>query len=177
MLADWAVSVLEQAEVPLAHWDIKRLIERTYSNVHPGSLLMTLSSDPRTCWGGKGVYGLYRHGLLPRVSDLGTVAAVYLYASGTTLHYKDLWFGMRHVGYKSTTESVYYGLRRVEGQGLVERNQWGDWRRPPRGLRRDRIEYLLGASRRDTREILTRADEQLHHGLVELERRLSHQSR
>jgi hypothetical protein len=172
-IADKAVTVLEQADVPLPHWDIKRLIDQKYSRVHPGSLLVSLSGDPRTCWGGKGIYGLYRHGLLPRVRDLGTIGAIYLYASGATLHYRDLWFAMRHAGYKSTPESVYYGLRRVEGQGLVDRTDWGDWHRPHRGLRRSRIEYLLGASTRDTREILGRADEQLQAGLVELERRLN----
>jgi hypothetical protein len=149
------------------------MIEAHYPSVHGASLLVALSTDSRTCWGGKGVYGLYRHGLLPLTSDLGTVAAIHLYASGLSLHYKDIWFAMRHTGYRSTAESVYYGLRRVEGEGLVERTAWGDWRSPRRGLRRDRIERLLGANRRDTREILRRTDELMDAGLVELERRLA----
>ena len=171
-LADQAVSVLEEAELPLKHWDIRRLIEGEHGYVHPGSLLVALAGDSRVCWGGKGIYGLYRHGLLPRLRDLGTVAAVYLYAAGISLHYRDIWFVLQYSGYKANPESVYYALRRVAHDRLVERVGQGDWRSPNPEVPASRIASLLGANSVDTREVLLRAGEQWRAGLVELERRV-----
>ena len=129
-VSDRAIAVLEQAETALPYWDVRRLIERDYGATTAASLLGALRWDARACWAGKARYGLYRHGLLPGARDLGTVAAIYLYASSATLHYRDLWFAMQHVGYSANAESVYYALRRAQYEGLVERTRFGDWRRP-----------------------------------------------
>src|SRR5207244_4068903 len=98
-------------------------------DVHNGSLLVWLGQDSRTCWGGKGIYGLYRHGLLPGVRDLGSAAAVFLYVTGLALDYREVWFVLRHAGYRSEEVSIYYALRRAQSYGLVSRTWGGSWRR------------------------------------------------
>jgi hypothetical protein len=69
---DRIVAMLDAAVGPLAHWDVKRLLESNGGQpVRKGSLMVWLATDPRTCWGGPGIYGLYRHGLLPRSAGHG----------------------------------------------------------------------------------------------------------
>jgi hypothetical protein len=117
---DDVIEVLEQSEIPLPHWDIKRVLDRDRAySVHNGSLLVWLGQDGRACWGGKGIYGLYRHGLLPGVRDLGTPAALYLYVTDLVLDYREVWFVMKNSGYRSEEVSIYYALRRAEQYGLV----------------------------------------------------------
>lgn len=171
---DDVVEVLEQSQIPLPHWDIKRILdrERGYA-VHNGSLLVWLADDRRTCWGGKGIYGLYRHGLLPGVRDLGTAAATFLYVTDQTLHYRELWFVMKHAGYRSEEASLYYALRRVQARGLVIATWSGGWRHPTRErLPAAKLKALLGARGRDFDLVVERTERQLQEGLAERERRL-----
>jgi hypothetical protein len=173
-LRDDIVEVLEQSDVPLPHWDIKRLLDRETGYETPKtSLLMTVSGDARTCWGGKGIYGLYRHGLLPGVRDLGGVASVFLYVTADALDYREIWFAMRHTGYRSLETSVYYALTRAEREGLVERT-WGVlWQRPTRTqLPQARVKTLLQTRGRDFEAVLERTERQLCAGLAERRRRI-----
>ena len=95
-----------------------------------------------------------------------------MYASGETLHYRDIWFVMKHAGYHARAESVYYGLRRARQRKLVSRTWNGDWHRPDRSdFSLERLGWLLGTGRKGTREILERATHQAHTGLAELHRR------
>ena len=171
---DDIVAVLERSDVPLPHWDIKRLIdrERRYP-IHNGSLLVWVSQDRRACWGGRGIYGLYRHGLLPGVRDLGAAAAVFLYATDLSLDSSQLWFALKHSGYRSEEASIYYALRRAESQGLAARTGGGRWRRPTReALPEARVKRLLGVVGQDFSAVIARTTAQLEEALAERQRRL-----
>src|SRR6516164_6775950 len=64
--ADLAVHVLEESDTALTVYDIKRSIRRDYGiDVSQETLQVSISGDRRFCWAGKGLYGLYRHGLMP----------------------------------------------------------------------------------------------------------------
>jgi hypothetical protein len=169
-LADCAVAVLENEETALPTWDISRQVNHDHYRYRVWADANTLGPrlrwDARICWGGRAIYGLYRHGLLPGAQDLGTVAAIYLYVSNVSLHYEKLWFAMKNSGYSASPVSVYYGLRRAEAQHLVERSRNGDWRRRPREIVSEAdVADMLGATRRETRQILERTRAQLDDGL------------
>src|SRR5690242_17970915 len=64
--ADLAVHVLEESDTALTVYDIKRSIRRDLGiDIGQQALQASISSDRRFCWAGKGLYGLYRHGLIP----------------------------------------------------------------------------------------------------------------
>jgi hypothetical protein len=82
-MADRRIAVLEKSEMPLYRWDIRRDVRLQYGVlVRENSLGSTLASDWRACWAGAGLCGLYRHGLLPGVRDIGAAAA-YSFTSPT----------------------------------------------------------------------------------------------
>jgi hypothetical protein len=113
-LADHAVAALERVELPLYRWDVRREIRRNGTRyVNESSLGTVLADDWRTCWAGPGLYGLYRHGLLPGVRDLGAAAAVYIHASDRTLRLDEVRFILRHVGYRFSPNSLPPALTRV----------------------------------------------------------------
>jgi hypothetical protein len=171
---DDIIAVLERSDIPLPHWDIKRLIdrERRYP-IHNGSLLVWVSQDRRACWGGRGTYGLYRHGVLPGVRDLGAAATVFLYTTDLALDYSQVWFILKHAGYRSEEASIYYALRRAESQGLVTRTWGGSWRRPTReALPEARVKRLLGVVGQDFETVIERTTAQVEGALAERRRRL-----
>jgi len=58
--------VLEESDTALTVYDIKRSIRRDLGiDVSQETLQVSISGDRRFCWAGKGLYGLYRHGLIP----------------------------------------------------------------------------------------------------------------
>lgn len=166
---DRVVAVLEESRSPLAYWDVKRLLEaQDGRRVHQGSLLVWLSADQRACWGGPGIYGLYRHGLLPFVRDLGAVAAVFLHSLGRGVSQDEVSFVLRSAGYRFQSTSIYLALRRVEDAGLVSR-RWGRW-----GPTDASIETVVGVLHRsDIDSVVQRAATQAQEALAELQRRLS----
>lgn len=124
---DRIVAVLETANGPLAYWDVKRLLESNGGrSVRKASLMTWLATDARTCWGGPGIYGLYRHGLLPGVRDTGSAAAVFIHAANRAVSQEQARFLLQHVGYRFLSTSIYLALRRAENAGLLSR-QWGLW--------------------------------------------------
>jgi hypothetical protein len=88
--------------------------------------MVWLASDARTCWGGPGIYGLYRRGLLPGVRDLGAAAAVFIHAADRGVSQDEARFLLQHVGYRFLSTSIYLALRRIEAAGLLRR-EWGRW--------------------------------------------------
>jgi len=163
---DRVVAVLENADVPLAHWDVRRLLESNLRRpVHPGSVQVWLNTDPRTCWGGPGIYGLYRHGLLPGIRDLGTAAATYIHAS-EAMSQDEARFVLQHVGYRFQSSSIYLALRRVEDEGLLTRD-FGRWAATNRSL-----SHRLGVRHSDDlHAILQRASDQAIDALAALDAR------
>jgi hypothetical protein len=131
---DRIVAELETANGPLAYWDVKRLLESNGGRPMPkGRLMVSLANDARTCWGGPGIYGLYRHGLLPGVRDTGSAAAVFIHAADTAMSQEQARFLLQHVGYRFLSTSIYLALRRAENTGLLTR-QWGLWMPTPGSL-------------------------------------------
>jgi hypothetical protein len=124
---DRIVAVLETANGPLAYWDVKRLLESNGGRpVRKASLMTWLATDSRTCWGGPGIYGLYRHGLLPGVRDTGSTAAVFIHAADVAVSQEQARFLLQHVGYRFLSTSIYLALRRAENTGLLTQ-QRGLW--------------------------------------------------
>ncbi len=164
---DLVVAVLEKAQVPLAYWDVKRLLDVEGLRIHNGSLLASLSSDPRACWGGAGIYGLYPHGLLPGVRDLGSAATVFLHAAQAGLSQEKISFVLRHVGYRFQSTSIYLALNRMEDSGVVAR-RWGRW--VPTGQSTSPILRLRQPE--DVEAVIQRASDQTAVSLAELDRRL-----
>lgn len=69
--SDAGVQILERGDGPLSVYDIQRGIHREFGKeVLRGSLAASISVDPRFCWAGKGLYGLYRHKLVPGPRNL-----------------------------------------------------------------------------------------------------------
>jgi hypothetical protein len=124
-IRDRAISVLETADQPLAWWDVKRHLDREgrWDPVRPATTSQVLADDPRACWAGKGVYGLYRHGLLPGLRDLGRAAGVYIHASDKALTVDEVRFILRHVGYRFSADSLEPALWRVSDLGIFKVSQ------------------------------------------------------
>ena len=118
-IADHVVGLMEGISQPLAYWDISRLLRAQGLETWEPTLKTVLGTDPRLCWAGAGIYGLFRHGLLPRVRNLARVGVVFLYAAGEPMRPTDLAFVLRHVGYRFNDLSLRYALRRSEGMGLA----------------------------------------------------------
>jgi hypothetical protein len=175
-LADRAVSALEQVELPIYRWDISRQIQRTDPAVwiHPGSLNTVLATDWRTCWGGPGLYGLYRHGLLPGVRDLGSAAAVFIHASDRTLTTQQVQFVLRYVGYRFSPNSLPQALTRAESNGCFVRT-WGGYIGRRENLREQRsVARTLGFAQRGPvfRDVVQRAATQAEAALATRRQRL-----
>jgi hypothetical protein len=107
---DLAVYVLEESDTALTVYDIKRSIRRDLGiDVSRKTLQVSISSDRRFCWAGKGLYGLYRHGLIPGPRSLAGIARVFLYSHGPLRH-ASLEFVMKYVGYRFQSASLNSAL-------------------------------------------------------------------
>ncbi len=115
-IGDRALVVLEQADGPLSYWDIQRLMDHRHGWAPAaGSLLVYLSRDLRICWAGRGMYGLYRHGLIPNVRGLGPTAEAHLLAAPGPLAPEELHFVLQHQGYRYQYASLTAALQRQLG--------------------------------------------------------------
>jgi hypothetical protein len=108
--ADLAVHVLEESDTALTVYDIKRSIRRDLGiDVSRETLQVSISGDRRFCWAGKGLYGLYRHGLIPGPRSLAGIARVFLYSHGPLRH-ASLEFVMKYAGYRFQSASLNSAL-------------------------------------------------------------------
>lgn len=114
--ADIAVAALEQQSEPLSLYDIARVVERDHARtLYRPSLQVSLSSDWRFCWAGKGLYGLYRHRLVPGPRNLRGIGSLFLYASGPEpVTLAALTFAMRWCNYQFQDFSLLTALRGSE---------------------------------------------------------------
>jgi hypothetical protein len=107
---DLAVHVLERSHTPLTIYDIKRSIRRDLAiDVNQATLQFRISADPRFCWAGRGLYGLYRHGLIPGPRSLEGIARMFLYSHGPLKH-AALEFVMKYAGYRFQSASLNSAL-------------------------------------------------------------------
>jgi len=174
-VADRAVRALESAPHPLAHWDIKRLIDQDgRGEVNEGTLKVQLAGDPRTCWAGPGVYGLYRHGLLPGIRDLGRVGATIVYLAQEPLDLPVLAFTMRAMGYRFHEGSLRGAMRRASSLGLLDQLGASWWTPVSRSPAADRAAgRCLGLRRGKALEaVLNRAEGHVARAAEERRRRL-----
>ena len=174
--ADRAIAVLEGVEIPLFRWDIQREIRRN-TGVHVGdsSLGTVLADDYRACWAGPGLYGLYRHGLLPGLRDIGSAAAVYVHVSDRQLRLDEIHFILRHAGYRYAGGSLDQGLARVWDQGAVHW-KWGTYRGRRDNVQDQRaVARTLRLGRRGPvfRAVVERASGVVEEALAERGRRLN----
>ncbi len=123
--ADAAVYVLERADGPLSIYDIQRGIRRELGwEPYRPSLTVSVANDIRCCWAGKGLYALYRHGLIPGPRRLVDVAKIVLMSQGTELTADEISFAMRHLGYRFQQQSLVNALLREKS---IERVSWRTW--------------------------------------------------
>jgi hypothetical protein len=109
--ADAGVRVLEREQRPIAVHDVARAIQRDIGKRVPvASLQVALSQDRRFCWAGKGLYGLFRHRLLPGPRSLGGIGKFLLYAHGEPLDAARLAFVMKYLGYRFQNPSLAVAL-------------------------------------------------------------------
>lgn len=178
---DRAIAFLETSDTPLPYWDVKRAMDRRWSADHrPATVSQVLADDLRACWAGRGIYGLYRHGLLPGVRDLGRAAAVYIHASDRQLSTDEVSFILRHTGYRFSPGSLEPALWRVLELGIFKVAQdWtvaGEWEGARDNVRRQRaVAQALRLGRRgsDLWTILDRTANQVETALTERRRRLA----
>ncbi len=123
--ADAAVYVLERADGPLSIYDIQRGITRNFGwEPYRPSLTVSVANDLRCCWAGKGLYALYRHGLIPGPRKLVDVAKIVLQAQDTELTADEISFAMRHLGYRFQKQSLINALLKERS---IERVAWRTW--------------------------------------------------
>lgn len=109
--SDAGVRVLEREDGPLSIYDIQRGIRREFGKeLLRRSLAVSLSVDLRFCWAGKGLYGLYRHKLVPGPRNLVGIAKFFLYAYGDAMAIQQLSFVMKYVGYRYQDQSLVNAL-------------------------------------------------------------------
>ena len=96
----------------------------TGCSVKANAATTVLATDPRFCWGGPGIYGLYRHGLIPGPRSLEQAARVVLVAAGHSLPHELLDYCLKQMGYRFNSAS----LRNAVAQSPhVVRDRDGAW--------------------------------------------------
>lgn len=111
-----AVLALEVSDGPISLYDIRRTFQREFAwTPSEPSLNATVAQDRRCCWAGRGIYSLWRHGLVPGPRRLRDVVRVVLYAHGSPLTQDELTFTLRHLGYRFQPASLHYVLAREPG--------------------------------------------------------------
>lgn len=110
-IADVAAAVLERSERPLPVHDVARIARRDLgASLVRGSLTSIMGAERRFCWAGKGVYGLYRHGLLPGPRTLAGVACFILATHARPIHFDRVSFVMKWAGYRFQDQSLVNAL-------------------------------------------------------------------
>ncbi len=96
---------------PVRIHDIVRFVSQKYAGSPNSSINVALSQDKRFCWGGRALYGLARHGLIPGVRSLAEAAYAILLAASRELHVEELDFVLEQLNYRFNSESLVHHLR------------------------------------------------------------------
>ena len=91
--------------VRLAYVDFTRRIDKATANA-------VIAPDPRFCWAGKGLYGLFRHGPLPGPRNLEEAARLLLCASNRQLTMGAIEYTLKSIGYRFTGASLSNAVSR-----------------------------------------------------------------
>jgi hypothetical protein len=137
------------------------------------TLKASLATDRRLCWAGRGIYGLFRHGLLPGVRDLARVGGIYLHASDRELRLEELEFVLKFIGYRFQQQSLRNALWRGLYLGIHANETWDSWSGSRESERRQReAARAVGMTRVPLfRAIIERASTQVETALAERTRR------
>jgi hypothetical protein len=103
---------------PVRTHDVVRFVGGKYAGDASASIGVALSQDRRMCWGGRGLYGLARHGLIPGARSLADAACAVLIAAPRPLHLEEADFVLEQLGYRFNSDSLKNHLR-----GYI-RNGW-----------------------------------------------------
>jgi hypothetical protein len=173
---------LEYEAEPISIYDVQRAIARDLGRrVQWQSVSAVMGADRRFCWSGKGLYGLFRHELVPGVRTLSGVARVLLAAYDEKLLLSDLTFVMKWAGYRFQDSSLEAAMHRDFDLGF--RFDWNELEGAPcigvvgaRDIRRDVTRDLsVGGylpAGWPAKELLDRWRTRIHAGLAERDRRL-----
>ena len=96
---------------PVKTHDIVRFVEPHYHGNPQNTVHVALSQSKRICWGGRSLYGLTRHGLLPRVRGLAQAAYTILIAAQRELHFEEVDFVLEQLNYRFNRDSLQHHLR------------------------------------------------------------------
>lgn len=170
---DLGVHVLERSETPLSIYDIARSIRRDLGiDVYQPTLQVQVSADRRFCWAGRGLYGLYRHNLIPGPRSLAGIARMFLYSHGPLTH-PSLAFVMKYVGYRFQSASLNNALNYAAE--VIWFNSDGGWywdtARTPDAAQ-DLRRLGVAATHAEFELVVDRCAETVSAALAERERRL-----
>lgn len=171
-VGDHLIAVLERSPNPLPAWDIGRLARPSLGwTAHEGLVRNYLRPDWRACWGGRGRYGLVRHGLFPYVRDLGVAAGLLVHVSDGVLTTNQIDFALRQAGYRFGKSSLYPALGRVIDRGMIV-GTWDGWR-GKRSMTHQRSAVIdaIGVRRGELDVMLDHVERQLTLSLEEARRR------
>jgi len=91
---------------PIKIHDITRLVAPQYAGNPVNSINVALSQNKRFCWGGRALYGLARHGLVPGARSLAEAAYAVLLAAPGQLHIEEIDFVLKQLKYRFNTASL-----------------------------------------------------------------------
>lgn len=105
--------------------DFVRNAQRDHAtSLDSATAVATLAGDPRFCWAGKGLYGLYRHGPLPGPRNLEQAARIVLVTSGAPLTQEAVDFCLKQFGYRYNLASLRNAVAR---SSHISWDRYGIW--------------------------------------------------
>jgi hypothetical protein len=112
-LANVAYSELCHTELsqPVKIHDVVRFVALKYNGNPRYSINVALSQDKRFCWGGRALYGLARHRLIPGARSLAEAAYAVLLATPRQLHVEEVDFVLEQINYRFNPDSLLHHLR------------------------------------------------------------------
>jgi hypothetical protein len=113
-LANLAYAELCDAKLsrPVRIHDVVRFVEDAYSgDTRHASMNVSLSQGKRFCWGGRALYGLARHGLIPGARTLAEAAYALLLAAPRALYLEEVDFVLEQLSYRYNVDSLMHHLR------------------------------------------------------------------
>lgn len=114
---------------PVKTHDVVRFVTSRYNGNPRYSINFALSSDKRFCWGGKALYGLLRHGLIPGARSLAEAAYAVLLAAPRHLHVEEVDFVLEQLNYRFNSDSLLHHLRGYTSNRWRLQFQMDDWNR------------------------------------------------
>jgi hypothetical protein len=96
---------------PVKTHDVIRLVAAHYRGDPRYSMNAALSQGKQFCWGGRALYGLARHGLVPGARSLAEAAYAVAVAAPRALHGEEIDFVLEQFNYRFNADSLLHHLR------------------------------------------------------------------